>query len=121
MVQQFHATVCWLAEQPLVGRTRLLVKHGSATSQAIVTNIVGRLDLDTLAEVPADQLGLNDIGTVEVRLSQPLPVQDYAESRAQGAFLLIDGPSGATRGAGMARFSTDDRDIASGTSPDWNL
>ncbi len=121
VVQQFHATVCWLAEQPLVGRTRLLVKHGSATSQAIVTNIVGRLDLDTLAEVPADQLGLNDIGTVEVRLSQPLPVQDYAESRAQGAFLLIDGPSGATRGAGMARFSTDDRDIASGTSPDWNL
>ena len=98
---QLAATVCWLAERPLRPGTRLLLKHGARTTQAIVTELHDRLDTDTLGHATAEQLAINDIGRVTVRTADPLPVDDYADSRATGSFLLIDPQSGDTLAAGL--------------------
>ncbi len=100
-VKELSAVVCWLSDQPLAPRGRYLVKHGSASVQAIVTAVSSRLDLDSLSDVPASGLGLNDIGRVHLRLASALPVTDYAASRPGGAFLLVDPASGGTLAAGM--------------------
>ena len=100
-VKELSAVVCWLSDQRLAARGRYLVKHGSASVQAIVSSVDSRLDLDSLSDVPASALGLNDIGRVRLRLAKPLPVSDYATSRAGGAFLLVDPASGSTLAAGM--------------------
>ena len=103
LVREIEAHVAWLSERPLHARDRVLVKHGARTVRALVASIEGVLELDDLAISPADELALNDIGRLRLRLAEPLPAADYATSRADGAFLLIDPQDGWTLGAGMVR------------------
>lgn len=103
LARQVQAHVAWLSERPLHERDRVLVKHGTRTVQAIVTSIDGHLDLDDLSTVPAGELELNDIGRISLKLAEPLPVDDYSRSHADGAFLLVDPADGWTLGAGMVR------------------
>ncbi|WP_082538122.1 sulfate adenylyltransferase subunit 1 [Angustibacter sp. Root456] len=100
VVRQLEATVCWLAEQPLVPG-RYLLKHGTRTTRAEV-RATGVLDVTSAQLRPANSLALNDIGRVAVRTAEPLPLDDYARNRRTGAFVLIDELSGATVAAGMA-------------------
>ncbi len=64
-------------------------------------DVVGRLDLDSAELAPAESLGLNDIGRVEIRLASPVVAEQYATSRRTGSFLLIDPHDGRTLAAGM--------------------
>lgn len=101
-VSELEATVCWLAEAPLRPGARLLLKHGTRTTQAVVTAITERFDEQELTGVDApDTLGLNDIGRISVRTAEPLAVDDYALSRRTGSFLLIDPAQGGTLAAGL--------------------
>ncbi len=101
--QDLDGMVAWLAERPLRVGTKVLVKHGTATVQAIVRDIHGRLDLNTLAPEPADELQLNDIGRVKLRLAKPVAPDDYTVSRRTGSFLIIDPQTAGTLAAGMVR------------------
>lgn len=106
LVREIDAHVAWLSERPLHVRDRVLVKHGTRTVRALAAGIEGVLDLGDLTVSPADRLVLNDIGRLRLRLAEPLPAADYAVSRADGAFLLIDPQDGWTLAAGMVRTST---------------
>jgi len=95
------ATVCWLSDVPLSKRGRVLLKHTTRTTRAIVGSVDGVLDLDQVRVVGAEDLGLNDIGRIRLRTADPVVAESYATSRRTGAFLLIDPQSGATLAAGM--------------------
>ena len=99
-------TLCWLDERPLRLGQRVLLKHSTRTVQAVVREITSRLDLDTVSAVAADDLALNDIGRVSLRLAAPVLAEDYADSRTGGAFLLIDPQTARTLAAGMVRGHT---------------
>jgi sulfate adenylyltransferase subunit 1 len=101
LTDELEATLCWLSEKPLRPGARLLLKHGTRTTQAIVGALHDRLDTDSLTRSATEQLGINDIGRVSIRTADPLPVDDYADNRATGAFLLIDPPTGNTLAAGL--------------------
>ena len=99
---ELTATLCWLAERPLRRNARLLVKHGTRTVPAIVTELLARFDEQKLATVEhPDALVLNEIGRVRIRTAEPLPVDDYTTSRPTGSFLVIDPADGATLAAGL--------------------
>lgn len=106
------AHIAWLAERLLRVRDRVLVQHGTALVQGMITGITGVLDISlpggTLDSsiVPGDSLGLNDIGIVQIQLAQPLAVEDYGQHRRTGAFVLVDPQDGATLAAGTARAAT---------------
>ncbi|MBB1515086.1 sulfate adenylyltransferase subunit 1 [Tessaracoccus sp. MC1679] len=96
-------TVCVLSERPIRPRDRVLLRAGTRTVRAMVEEIIDLLDIDTVDYRRAPQeLRLNDIGRVRVRLADDLPIDDYHELRRSGAFLLIDDADGATLAAGMA-------------------
>mgnify|MGYP001127769373 CR=1 FL=1 len=101
-----EATVAWLADKPLSPGARVLVKHGTKTVQGIVTDVLGKLELDSGTVSASANLELNDIGEIGLRFAEPLPIEDYARTRANGAFLLIDPHAGTTLAAGMAGTST---------------
>ena len=101
VTDELEATLCWLSDKPLHPGARLLVKHGTRVTQAIVTALHDRLDTDTLTLSAPQRLEINDIGRVSIHTADPLPVDHYADSRATGAFLLIDPPSGNTLAAGL--------------------
>jgi sulfate adenylyltransferase subunit 1 len=99
---ELDATLAWLADKPLRHNARVLVKHGTRTVQAIVTTLVSRFDEQQLSTVGnPENLRLNEIGRVLLRTAEPLPVDDYAENRRTGSFLVIDPSDGTTLAAGL--------------------
>lgn len=44
----------------------------------------------------------NDLGRITLRTAEPLALDDYADVRRTGAFLLVDPADGSTLTAGMA-------------------
>ncbi|WP_369256057.1 sulfate adenylyltransferase subunit 1 [Geodermatophilus amargosae] len=102
VTQDLDALVCWMADEPLRPRQRLAVKHTTRTVRAVVKELTYRLDVNTLhRDLEADVLGLNDIGRVKLRTTQPLFVDDYDRNRVTGRFILVDEATNATVGAGM--------------------
>jgi sulfate adenylyltransferase large subunit len=100
--RSLEATICWMTEQPLVPRGRYIVRHTTREVKAIVDQLVHKIDVHTLEpEADAAQLALNDIGTVKLRLSGPLVVDDYRRNRETGSFILVDEATSGTVGAGM--------------------
>lgn len=96
-----EAELFQLDARPLTTGARVLVKHGTATVQAIVQQITSRYDLDELVHVPADTLAVNDIGRATLRLAADLPLESYRDSRDGGSFLVIHPADGATLAAGI--------------------
>jgi len=101
--QDIEAMVCWMSSDlALARRSRLVVKHTSRTVKAIVTDLHYRIDVNTLhRDEAATQLGLNEIGRVRLRLTQPIFCDPYARNRTTGGLILIDEGSNATVGAAM--------------------
>jgi bifunctional enzyme CysN/CysC len=100
--QDIDALICWMAEEPLRPRQRIAIKHTTRTVRGMVKELTYRLDVNTLHRDPdAGELGLNDIGRVKLRATQPLFVDDYTRNRVTGRFILIDEATNATVGAGM--------------------
>jgi bifunctional enzyme CysN/CysC len=102
VARELEARVCWMSERPLEPRARLAVKQTTRSVRAVADELVSRVDVHTIEDVPApERLELNDIGVVRFRLAEPLCVDPYAENRAIGAFVLIDESTNETVGAGM--------------------
>jgi bifunctional enzyme CysN/CysC len=100
--QDLDALVCWMTDEPLRPRRRIAVKHTTRTARAMVKELAYRLDVNTLhRDREATELGLNDIGRVRLRVTQPLFVDDYTRNRVTGRFILVDEATNATVGAGM--------------------
>jgi bifunctional enzyme CysN/CysC len=102
VTRELEARICWMSERPLEPGAKIAVKHTSRSVRAIVDELVSLIDIRTLTDRPGpERLELNDIAVVRLRLSEPLAVDPYAESRETGAFILIDEATNDTVGAGM--------------------
>ncbi len=100
--QDIDAMVCWMANAPLRPGMKLMIKHTTRTARALVKDLQYRLDINTLhRDEKTGELGLNDIGRVRLRTTQPLFIDDYGKNRDTGGFILIDEGSNVTVGAGM--------------------
>jgi sulfate adenylyltransferase subunit 1 len=99
--RELEATVCWMSERPVRHGARLALKHTTRWTPAILDEVVSVLDVDALAQVPAEGLALNDLARVRLRLAGPLLVDPYAVNRQTGAFVLVDEATNETVGAGM--------------------
>ena len=101
--QDIEGMVCWMsADRPLATRSRLIVKHTTRTVKAIVTDLHYRIDVNTLhRDENATQLGLNEIGRVRLRLTQPVFADPYSRNRLTGGMILIDEATNTTVGTVM--------------------
>ncbi|MGH2945949.1 MAG: sulfate adenylyltransferase subunit 1 [Solirubrobacteraceae bacterium] len=100
-VRELAATVCWLGDEPARPGARYLLKHTTRTVPAKLEAIEHRLDVTALAHEPADELELNAIGRVRLRLGAPLMPDPYDQVHATGAFIVVDEATNDTVGAGM--------------------
>jgi bifunctional enzyme CysN/CysC/sulfate adenylyltransferase subunit 1 len=100
--QDIDAMVCWMTNEPLRPRQKLAIKHTTRTARALVKDIQYRLDVNTLhRDQQTKELGLNEIGRVQLRTTVPLLCDPYSKNRTTGSFILIDEATGVTVGAGM--------------------
>ena len=108
--RSFDAHLVWLTEAPLERGKSYLLKHTTQTVRADVDRIHWRKDMDTLEEVAAPTLALNDIGRVTITAHRPLFLDPYDANRETGSFILIDPISNNTVGAGMVIEGVRSRD-----------
>jgi bifunctional enzyme CysN/CysC len=103
VASRFDALLCWMSEQPLDPATAYLLQQTTRQTRAFVSEVVYRIDVDTLHRAGVDTFRLNDIGRVEITTSQPLFFDPYERNRATGSFILIDPHTSTTVAAGMIR------------------
>ena len=89
-------------QRALRPRQKLAIKHTTRTGRAMVKDIQYRLDVNSLhRDQDTKELGLNEIGRVQLRTTVPLLCDPYSKNRTTGSFILIDEATGVTVGAGM--------------------
>jgi bifunctional enzyme CysN/CysC len=100
--QDLTAMVCWMTEAPLVYGARLAIKHTTRWARVRVQHLHYRLDVNTLhRDREAKQLGLNEVGRIDIRTTLPLFYDEYRRNRSTGCFVLVDEATNITVGAGM--------------------
>ncbi|MEM6730228.1 MAG: sulfate adenylyltransferase subunit CysN, partial [Myxococcota bacterium] len=99
--RSFDAHLVWMNSRPLDLEKTYLLKHTTQTIRAQIGPISWKRDMDTLDEVEAPTLELNDIGRVTVNGHRALYYDSYRVNRTSGAFVVIDSLTNNTVGAGM--------------------
>lgn len=100
--KQLEATICWFDERPLNTARKYLLKHGTQTVFAKISQIESVLNVHTLEqESGATALNMNDIAKVSLSLQKPIVATRHEENIAGGAFILVDEATYNTVAAGM--------------------
>lgn len=104
VADQFAAHLFWMGDDKLLPGRSYLMKAGTRTLPISVTELKHRLDVNTLGELAAKTLSLNEAGFCNLSASTPIAFDPYKANRATGAFILIDRLTNATAAAGMIAF-----------------
>ena len=102
---QFQVRVLWMSDTPLLPGRRYLLKIGAKTVTATINAPKYGIDINTLNDVPAKTLELNQIGVTTLSLDQAIAFDPYDENREMGGFILIDRQTNDTVGLGLIDFA----------------
>jgi bifunctional enzyme CysN/CysC len=105
VADQFEATIVWMGDEPMLRGRSYLLHTGGKTVPATIAPLKHKLNIDTMAPIAATKLELNEIGVVEIELSQAIAFDPYLENRDTGGFILIDRITNNTVGAGLIHFA----------------
>lgn len=100
--QDLDAMVAWMTDRTVAAGDFLNLKHTARWVRAVVREVHYRLDVNTLhRDEGAASLGLNEVGRLSLRVTQPLYFDSYRRNRQTGSFILADEATNVTVGAGM--------------------
>ncbi|MGE0082351.1 MAG: sulfate adenylyltransferase subunit CysN [Thiohalomonadaceae bacterium] len=105
VADQFETTLVWMHEEPMLPGRTYLMKIGTRTVTASVTDIKYQINVNTLEHIAAKQLELNAIAECNISVDQPIPFDAYADNRDTGGYILIDRMTNNTVGAGLLNFA----------------
>ncbi len=105
VADQFESTIVWFDDEPLLPGRPYLLKLGTRTVTAQITEPKHKVNVNTLEKLAATRLELNEIGVCNLALSAPIAFDPYAENKDLGGFILIDRLSNRTVGAGLLNFA----------------
>ena len=105
VADQFETTLVWMAAEPLLPGRAYWLKIGARTVSATVTELKHKININSLEQLAARQLDLNEIGVANMSLSEAIAFEPYGVNHDLGGFILIDRLTNATVGAGMIRFA----------------
>ncbi|MDE1567146.1 sulfate adenylyltransferase subunit CysN [Aquabacter sediminis] len=102
---QFETTIVWMNETPMLPGRSYLMKIGTKTVTASVTALKHKVNVNTLEQVAARQLDMNEIGQCNISVSQSVVFDSYKDNRDTGGFILIDRFTNETVAAGLVHFA----------------
>ncbi|MBP6014700.1 MAG: sulfate adenylyltransferase subunit CysN [Alphaproteobacteria bacterium] len=101
---QFAAHILWMAEEELLPGRQYLIKIGTKTVPASVTELKHKVDVNSLESFAAKTLALNEVGFCNLSTASPIAFDPYTDNRDTGGFIVIDRFTNGTVGAGMIEF-----------------
>ncbi len=105
VADQFAAHLVWMSRNRLQPGRSYLIKINHNTIVATVTELKHRLDIDTLSQLAAKSLGLNEVGLCNLSVARPIAFDPYVDNRDTGTFILVDRYTGETVAAGLIDFA----------------
>lgn len=100
--QDIDLMVCWLNKEPLNPKGKYAIKHTTQDARCIIKEVKYKVNINTLHRVEGDkEIGLNDIGRIQIRTTKPLFYDSYKRNRITGSVIIIDEYTNETVGAGM--------------------
>jgi bifunctional enzyme CysN/CysC len=103
IADQFQAKLIWMSEEPLLPGRSYWLKLAATTATAQVTDIKYKINVNSMEQVAAKVLALNEIGACNLSLDRLIAFEPYTANQDLGGFILIDRMSNATVAAGLIR------------------
>ncbi|MCU0857654.1 MAG: sulfate adenylyltransferase subunit CysN [Pontiellaceae bacterium] len=94
-----EAMLIWMHEAPAKPGQVYLIKHTTNLMPGTLDELRYRIDVKTMRKT--EELGMNEIGRVQLTLHRSIAFDDYTRNRQTGNFVLIDRLTNATVAAGM--------------------
>ncbi|MFN8713328.1 MAG: sulfate adenylyltransferase subunit 1 [Bacteroidota bacterium] len=102
VLKELTAQICWLDNMPIRAGRIYILQHGINRVKAKVIALNNRVNIaDFTNELGVEELKLNEIGNISLKLAQPVFADRYAENKYNGAFILIDEQTHTTAGIGF--------------------
>ena len=105
VADQFAAHLLWMNGEVMLPERTYVMRLGAATATAQITDLVHRIDVNTLEHLAAKTLELNDVGYCKIALDRAVAFDPFRDLQGTGSFVLIDGFTNATVGAGVVDFA----------------
>jgi bifunctional enzyme CysN/CysC len=105
VADQFQATIIWMHDEPMLPGRPYLIKLGTQTVTGSIAAPRHKVNVNTLEQLAAKQLELNEIGVCNLNLDRQVAFDPYTENRDTGGFIVIDKLSNDTVGAGLLNFA----------------
>ena len=102
---QFEATLIWMDESPLLPGRQYWLKIGTQSVAATVQAPKWKIGIDSLEQLAARTLELNEIGVANLWTARPVVFEPYDSNRDLGGFILIDRITNMTAAAGLIHFA----------------
>jgi sulfate adenylyltransferase subunit 1 len=99
---EIELMICWFHEKPLNPAGKYIIRHTSREARCLIREVEYKMDINTLESNSNDlRIGMNDIGKIRIKTTQPLFHDSYIKNRITGSLVLIDEGSFETVAAGM--------------------
>ncbi|BAN36786.1 sulfate adenylyltransferase, large subunit [Sulfuricella denitrificans skB26] len=105
VADQFESTIIWMHDAPLFSGRSYLLKTGSQTVTATITDIKYQMSMDSPEHLAATKLENNTVGVCNISVNRPVTFKPYNEDRDMGGFILIDRVSNRIVGMGLLHFA----------------
>ncbi|MXN67235.1 sulfate adenylyltransferase subunit CysN [Stappia sp. GBMRC 2046] len=105
VADQFSAHLIWMNDEALYPGRPYLLKTGTQTVTATVTELKHKIDVNSFEHLAAKEMHLNEVAFCNLSLSSPIAFDPYETNREMGSFILIDRFTNQTVGAGVIWYA----------------
>ena len=102
---QFQARILWMDDSAMASGRQYLFKSNSQTTSMTLGRLKHRIDVNTLEELPAKVLDMNEIGVCNISLSSRVAFDPYDSDPVMGGFVIVDRMTNNTVGMGLIDFA----------------
>ena len=102
---QFQTRILWMDESAMMPGRQYLFKSNTQTTSMTLGRLNHRIDVNTLEELPAKVLDMNEIGVCNISLSSRVAFDSYEEDPTMGGFIIIDRMTNNTVGMGLIDYA----------------
>ena len=117
----FQTMLVWMDEEPMNRGKQFFLKHNTNTTRATIDDVLYRVDVNTMEQLPGEDFKLNEIGCVRITTAKTLFFDAYKQNKATGAFILIDPITNNTSAVGMIIRPLEMDDINKAELPTLDL
>lgn len=100
--QDIDMMVCWMHKDGLQEGKKYAIKHTTKNARCIIKEVKYKVNVNTLHRFEDDyEIGLNDIGRIRIRTTEPLFHDSYRRNRSTGSMIIMDEYTHETVAAGL--------------------